>query len=99
MNFVIEEGPQETSLSPEQVTELFQTVVAADFFGFQDRYEVAATDLPSITTTVIMNGRTKAVYHYGLGCGTDLDLAPPGLCDIEALLESIPASNDWVSFD
>jgi hypothetical protein len=99
LSFVTVEGDQEASLSPDVVAQLFQAVVSADFFGLDDRYEVLATDLPSITTTVTMDGQTKTIYHYGLGCGTDLDLAPPGLCEIEALLESIPASEGWVSID
>jgi hypothetical protein len=99
MDFVIEEGRQEASVSTDQVTEIFQAVIAADFFDLEDRYEVGATDLPSITTSVTMNGQTQAIYHYGLGCGTELDLAPRGLCQLEALLEAIPASQGWVSFE
>jgi len=99
LNFVLTKGDQESALSTEQVAELYQAVLAADFFGLEDRYEVAATDLPSIITTVTMDGQAKTVYHYGLGCGTDLDLAPPGLCQVEALLESIAESNGWVSSD
>jgi len=97
VNFVLAEGNRETTLSPEQLAQLHRAVVQADFFDLDDRYEVAATDLPSILTTVSMNGQTKTIYHYGLGCGSDLDLAPPGLCQVEALLEGIAESNGWVS--
>lgn len=97
VGFVLAEGTQTATLSPQQVTELYHAVLEADFFDLEDRYEVAATDLPSILTTVTMDGQIKSVYHYGLGCGTELDLAPPGLCALEALLESIPAANAWVS--
>jgi len=99
MNFVIEEGIHRTSLSSEQVAEIHRAILSADFFSLHERYEVAATDLPSILTTVTMDGVSKTVYHYGTGCGTDLDLAPPGLCQLEALLESIPAANGWVRND
>jgi hypothetical protein len=97
VRFVLAEGTQTATFSPQQVTELYQAVLDADFFDLEDRYEVAATDLPSILTTITMNGQIKTVYHYGLGCGTELDLAPPGLCALEALLESIPSANAWVS--
>lgn len=97
IRFVEVEGPATASLSQQQLSELYQAVVDADYFGLENRYEVQATDLPSISTTVTMNGQTKSVYHYGLGCGSDLDLAPAGLCEIEALLEAIPVSNGWVS--
>ena len=96
-DFVLAEGTHTAALPAQHVTDIYQTVLDADFFDLEDRYEVAATDLPSILTTVTMNGQIKTVYHYGLGCGTELDLAPSGLCALEALLEGIPAANGWVS--
>jgi hypothetical protein len=95
--FVLAQGNQTASLTPSEVRKLHQAVLDADFFSMDDRYEVGATDLPSILTTVSMSGQSKSVYHYGLGCGTDLDLAPPGLCHLESLLEAIAVSNGWVS--
>jgi len=97
VSFVLAEGTQTATLPPQQVTEIYQAVLDTDFFDLEDRYEVAATDLPSILTTVTLNSQIKTVYHYGLGCGTELDLAPSGLCALEALLEGIPAANGWVS--
>lgn len=94
--FVAVEGSQTATLSHEKFLRLVQAVLEADFFDLADTYTVSATDLPSITTTVTMNGMVKSVYHYGVGCGTDLDTAPPGLCALEALLEDIPVSNGWV---
>jgi Domain of unknown function (DUF6438) len=95
--FVAVEGSHTATLSPDEVEALAQAVLEADFFELADEYTVQATDLPSITLTVIMDGRTKGVYHYGVGCGTDLDTAPPGLCVLESLLERIPVDNGWVS--
>ena len=96
-HFVDVEGQQTASLTAQQTKELVDAVISADFFALADNYTVPVTDLPSITTTVIMEGRTKSVYHYGTGCGTDLDEAPPGLCNLEARLEDIPKSNGWIS--
>jgi hypothetical protein len=95
--FVLAEGNQQSSLASEEVDHLYQIIVEADFFGLQDRYEVAVSDLPSLLTTVAMDGQAKTVYHYGVGCGTDLDTAPAGLCEVEALLEGIAVSNGWVA--
>ena len=95
--FVDVEGNQTAKLTSEDVRGLVNAVVDADFFRLADRYEVQATDLPSITLTVTMNGRTKSVYHYGLGCGTDFDKAPSSLCGLEAQIEGIPVANGWVS--
>jgi hypothetical protein len=96
MQFVEAEGPQRATLPPEQVKELVEAIVKADFFNLRDNYTVAATDLPSITTTVTMQGRTKSVYHYGVGCGTQMEDAPRQLCTVEALLQRIAASKGWV---
>jgi hypothetical protein len=94
--FVAVEGSQTVSISQAEVLLLVEAVVEADFFDLADTYTVPATDLPSIATSVTLNGRFKSVYHYGVGCGTDLDTAPPGLCALEALLEGIPISNGWI---
>jgi hypothetical protein len=97
IRFVGVEGVQTSRLTEAEVKALVAAVVKADFFELADRYEVQVTDLPSINTTVTMDGRTKSVYHYGLGCGTQYDEAPQALCDLEALLEGIPSANAWVS--
>jgi len=97
MQFVEAQGERTASIPRGQLQELVDAILAADFFALQDSYVVSATDLPSITTTVTLQGRTKSIFHYGVGCGTDLDTAPPPLCEIEALLERIPVSNGWVS--
>ena len=97
MQFVEAQGERTASITREQLQVLVDAILSADFFALQDSYIVSATDLPSITTTVTLEGRTNSIYHYGVGCGTDLDTAPPQLCEIEALLEGIPVSNGWVS--
>jgi len=96
-DFVRVPGHHKATVAPEKLSELYQAVVAADFLGLRDRYEASATDLPSMTMTVVMNGRAKAVYHYGSGCNPDFDPAPVALCRLEALLEGIPASRGWIS--
>jgi hypothetical protein len=96
-HFVEVEGQQTITLTAQQTKELVDAVIAANFVALADEYTVPVTDLPSITTAVTLEGRTKSVYHYGTGCGTDHDEAPPGLCDLEARLEGIPMANGWVS--
>lgn len=96
-SFVAAEGSRTALLDAATVRRLRDAVIDSAFYQLVDRYEVQATDPPSITTTVKMNGQTKSVYHYGLGCGTDLDEAPEGLCRLEGMLEGIPQANGWVS--
>jgi len=95
--FVETQGERTASLTESQLQELVDAVRSTDFFGLADRYTVPATDLPSITLSVTMDGRTKTVDHYGAGCGTDFDTAPPELCDLEERVESIPISYGWLS--
>jgi hypothetical protein len=96
IRFVDVEGSQSASLPEDQVRALVDAVLAARFFDLDDRYEAQATDLPSMTIDLTMDGQTKNVYHYGLVCG-DFDPAPARLCELEALLEGIAASNGWIS--
>lgn len=97
INFVLAEGEQTATIPPQQVEELVTAIEAADFFNLKDIYTVPVTDLPATTTTVTMNGQTKSVYHYGIGCDNEqADSAPDELCAVEALLEAIPVANGWV---
>lgn len=89
-------GEQTATLPESAVIELFDAVQAAEFFSLDEEYTIPATDLPSATTTVTLNGETTAVYHYGLGCGSEADNAPTALCDLEAMLEGIAVANGWI---
>lgn len=97
IRFVEVEGRQTATLSETQVQAIFEAVRAADFFDLDDRYEAQASDLPSITLEVTADGRNQTVYHYGLACEADFDPAPQALCELEALLEQIPASQGWIT--
>lgn len=97
MQFVDILGQQSANLPADEVRTLYQAIESSGFFDLEDNYIVAATDLATVVTTVTMQGRTKSISHYGLGCGSDLDSAPPELCEIEALLEDIAISNGWIS--
>jgi hypothetical protein len=97
LDFVAVEGQQTVSISEAEVRALYAAVTSGEFFDLEDGYTYPATDLPTATTTVTMDGRKMTVVRYGGGCGSDLDTAPPELCEIEALMEAIPISNGWVS--
>lgn len=96
-DFVEVTGQETANLSESEVILLFEVVQAADYFSFEDRYATEATDLPTTSTTVTMNGQTKVVEHYGLGCDNEAENAPAELCELEALMEDIAISNGWVA--
>ncbi|HET7011326.1 MAG TPA: DUF6438 domain-containing protein [Anaerolineales bacterium] len=97
IRFVAAEGTRSATLDQAQVERVYDAVVLTDFFALQDRYEAQATDLPSMSITVNMNGQTKTIYHYGLACNTEFDPAPSALCDLETALDEIPLEQGWVS--
>ena len=95
-NFVLVEGRQTASVSTEEVSALYAAVLSAEFFALEEDYSFPATDLPTAITTVTAGGRIRTVSRYGGACGSDLDVAPQALCEVEALMRAIPDSNGWV---
>ena len=95
-SFVLAEGRQTAAVSAEEVAALYSAVRSADFFALEEGYAIEATDLPTATTTVTADGRTMTVSRYGGVCGSDLDVAPERLCQVEALMEAIATANGWV---
>lgn len=97
-NFVEVMGTRTTQVSQAQIKELVGAFDEADFFELEDRYESQATDLPAITLTLTLDGRTKTIYHYGLTCGEGdwEDQAPQKLCNLEETIEAIPELQELV---
>jgi hypothetical protein len=96
-NFVLVEGRQTASAEAEAVAALYAAVLSADFFALEEGYAYPATDLPTAITTVTAGGRTHTISRYGGACGSDLDVAPQALCEVETLMEAIAVANGWVT--
>ncbi len=65
----------ETYRIPEaDVRELVSAFVSLNFFSLEDEYVSPATDLPSTTTSITIEGTTKTVFRYGEGPGTLVQL-------------------------
>lgn len=94
--FVAVEGKQTTTISEEQLGALVTAFKDIDFFSLKDSYEAGATDLSTTTTILTMNGRTKTVFNYGVGCDNELGPAPQKLCDLETLIDETVNVNQWV---
>jgi len=76
---------------------LLAELKAAGYFGFEDQYvpgspacENAATDLPTVTTSVTLDGRTKRIEHYR-GCAG----APRALSQLEERIDEVLNTAQW----
>ena len=76
---------------------LLAELKAADYFGFEEQYVPgspacgnAATDLPTVTTSVTLDGRTKRIEHYR-GCAG----APRALSQLEERIDEVLNTAQW----
>ena len=97
--YVRVEGIRRAWLNSSKMQELISAIESARFFEMEDRYYVGMTDLPSITLTITLDGRSKSVWHYGLICMDELGYAPMELCDLENLIDEITSSSQWVNHE
>ena len=96
MQFVAVEGTQTTTISEEQLLALVAAFQEADFFSLKNSYEAGATDLSTTTTILTMNGESKTVFNYGVGCENELGPAPQKLCDLETFIDETVNVSRWV---
>jgi len=81
----------------KQVDALLTELDQAGYFNFADEYSPsraacgrAATDLPTVITSVTLPGRTKRVTHY-YGCSN----APGALTVLEQKIDNAVSSAQW----
>jgi hypothetical protein len=95
IRFVRIEGKRRSKINASQIEELVASIKNADFFSLEDEYVTPATDLPSITLSITLDGQTKSIWHYGfLDCGSEN--APQELCELESKIEEVVNSKQWV---
>ncbi len=87
--FVQVEGIRRARISERKVRDLVLEFEEIGFFQLDDRYAVAATDLPSIIVSINLEGRVKTVTIYGGG-------APKGLTDLVEKIEEAANVSRWV---
>lgn len=87
-NFVAVQGIQTAHISDESVKRLVDEFYRAGFFSLQDRYEQSVTDLPSQTTSITIDGKTKTVYRYGF--------EPQRLAELEDRIDEVAGTEKWV---
>ena len=63
-SYVAITGSHRASVSRSAVAEMVEAFRAADYFSLKDEYMWGATDLPTYTTSISIDGRTKQVVDY-----------------------------------
>jgi NADH:ubiquinone oxidoreductase subunit E len=81
-------GKYSKTVGKATVTELVKAIQAANFWDFEAEYGGEVADVPGITTTVVMDTKTKVVR--------DIRNAPQPLKDLEAKLEELIGKEGWV---
>ena len=91
-------GEATAEIPREQVEGLVSELRDGGYFDFADAYEPgtdtcgsAATDLPSATTSVVLEGRRKEVRHY-YGCSA----APQELVRLERRIDEVAGTAHWI---
>ena len=98
--FVRVAGRRTAQIAPARVAAILQAAERLRFFTLDDQYRFTrnpdgstgiASDLPTTLVTIRSGGRSKRVEDY--------DGAPPGLKELEQLIDVEAGSRRWVSLD
>lgn len=83
-------------LDEEEISIILTEFKKADFFSLDENYAFHASDLPSTIIQIEIDGQNRRVWHYGGGCGSKYDVAPPELCELEKQLDESVGVKNWV---
>jgi hypothetical protein len=85
-------GPATHQIDANAVNMLADELEAAGYFDLVIPEDCElSTDAPTVTTSLTRYGRTHEVVHYlGNSC------APPVLRDLEARIDEIAGSSEWI---
>ena len=87
------QGEKRHKISPDRVAQLVKAFEQANYFSFQDAYEVdehglSYTDLARTTTSISLNRKYKKVVDY---------LCPPkALVELEVLIEKLAGLYEYI---
>ena len=85
-------GNYGAKLSKTCLDQLVNEFINIYYFALKDKYggESRQSGLPIVTTSILLDKRTKTIVHY-----TDCITAPKGLSDLEDKIDSITNSSQW----
>ena len=85
------EGIRTTTISEDEIKQLIVEFQKIDYFSLEGSYEERnATDMPSVYTSLTVNGKTKTVRHYH----GDFN-APKKLTELENKIDLVVNSDEW----
>jgi hypothetical protein len=92
-------GPQTDRIPPGRVKDLLKAFEDIHFFDLKDKYFENCTDLPTAIISILVDGKTKQVSNYFIGCegaksGPQVDLAK--LAD---QIDGAAGAGRWVTCD
>jgi ankyrin repeat protein len=90
-SFVAITGSHRASVSGDAVSELVEAFRAANYFSLKDRYMLGATDLPTYTTSLSIDGRTKEVIDYA---GENVGM-PESVSKLEEEIDRLSGVERW----
>jgi len=95
ISFVKIEGKKNSQIKPDQIEELVKEIKSLEFFSLRDQYPPSNTDMPFVQLSIILDGQSKSIQHYGsLSCGAEQVLER--LCELESKIDTVVNSNQWI---
>jgi hypothetical protein len=90
--YVKQLGDIKTTIPPSKVKTLIDTLLKEDYLNLADSYnKMEMTDMPSVITSLTINGKTKSIEHY-LGDRS----APEKLTKLEDNIDAAVNSLQWI---
>jgi len=84
-------GQHRATVSSDAVLEMVEAFRKTDYFSLKDKYVWGATDLPTYTTSLRVDGKTKAIVDYaGLRVGM-----PESLSKLEDTIDRLSGAERW----
>jgi hypothetical protein len=88
-------GTHRALVPQESVGELVKMFELADYYSLRDEYSLGATDLPTYTTSIEIDGRRKQVTDYaGEAAGM-----PSTVSQLEAAIDRVSGAQRWIRGD
>ena len=91
--FVVATGEHKGTIDPNQVRELAQKFINADFYSMDDSYRAWVTDNPTFVVSIAIDGHSKEVEDY-VGSWVGM---PAVITELEEGVDSAAGSQRWIN--